>query len=59
LAAQSVISGFEAGGAIDKARADALNRLVDNLNATVADGDRFQNAKFVASLRTLVQAAPR
>jgi hypothetical protein len=59
LAAQSVISGFEAGGAIDKDRADALNRLVDNLNATVADGDNFQNAKFVASLRTLVQAAPR
>ena len=59
LAAQSVVSGFEAGGAIDKAQADRLNVLVDELNATVSDGDRFQNARFVASLRALTQAAPK
>lgn len=59
LAAQSVVSGFEAGGAIDKAQADRLNVLVDQLNETVANGDRFQNARFVASLRALTQAAPR
>lgn len=59
LAAQSVVSGFEAGGAIDKAQADRLNLLVDQLNETVANGDRFQNARFVTSLRALTQAAPR
>jgi hypothetical protein len=58
LAAQSVISGFEAGGAIDKDRADALNRLVDQLNTTVADGDRYQRARFVQSLKNLARAAP-
>ena len=59
LAAQSVVSGFEASGAIDKANADRLATLVDNLNASVENGDTFQNARFVASLRSLVQAAPR
>ncbi len=57
LAAQSVVSAFEAGGAIDKTKADALNRYVDQLNNTVADGDRYQNARFVASLRALVGAS--
>lgn len=59
LAAQSVVSGFEASGAIDKANADRLSTLVDSLNASVENGDNFQNARFVASLRALVQAAPR
>jgi hypothetical protein len=58
LAAQSIISGYEASGAIDKPKADALNALVDRINASVADGDRYDNARFVASLRALVQAAP-
>jgi hypothetical protein len=56
LAAQSVVSGFEAGGSIDKNKADALNRLVDNVNATVSNGDTFQSARFVSSLRALVVA---
>jgi hypothetical protein len=59
LAAQSVVTGFEASGAIDKANADRLDILIDNLNTSVANGDNFQNARFVASLRALVQAAPR
>ena len=59
LAAQSVVSGFEASGAIDKANADRLATLVDNLNASVENGDNFQNPRFVSSLRALVQAAPR
>jgi hypothetical protein len=57
LAAQSVISGFEASGAISKEKADALNVYVDRVNETVANGDTFQNARFVASLRSLVGAA--
>lgn len=59
LAAQSVVAGFEASKAIDETRAVSLNKLVDNINTTVADGDNYQNARFVGSLRTLVQAAPR
>ena len=58
LAAQSVVSGFEAGGAIDKAKADALNRLVDQMNATVENGDNYQRARFVQTLRNLARAAP-
>jgi hypothetical protein len=57
LAAQSVISGFEASGAITKEKADALNVYVDRVNDTVANGDSYQNARFVASLRSLVGAA--
>lgn len=59
LAAQSVVAGFESSKAIDEARAVSLNKLVDNINTTVSDGDNYQNARFVGSLRTLVQAAPR
>jgi Cytochrome c554 and c-prime len=57
LAAQSVISGFEASGAISKEKADSLNVYVDRINNTVANGDNFQNTQFVASLRSLVNAA--
>jgi hypothetical protein len=57
LAAQSIVSAFESNGAIDKARADQLNGYVDRLNATVASGDKYQNAAFVTQLRALVVAA--
>jgi hypothetical protein len=34
-----------------------LNAMVDQLNQTVANGERYQNAKFVGSLRALVSSA--
>lgn len=57
MAAASVIAAFEATGAVDEAKATALQSRVDAVYEKVKDADHFDMSGFVAALRALRGAA--
>lgn len=57
MAANSVLAAFEAAGAVDAEKAEALRARIDALYERVKDQDRYEMSAFVSALKALRQAA--
>ena len=58
MAAESVVTAFEADGKVDKAKAAALKAKLDTLNDTLKDENNYAMPRFTAALKGLRTAAP-
>ncbi|MEP6939922.1 MAG: multiheme c-type cytochrome [Rudaea sp.] len=58
MAAESVVTAFEADGKVDKDKAAKLKAKLDTLNDTLKDENNYAMPRFIAALNGLRTAAP-